>query len=225
VGIVERKEREKEHRKEEILDAAQKVFFERGLTTATMDEIADTAELSKGTLYLYYSSKEDLYLAVMMRGMQALHETYEQITNSNASIVEKIIRYNDSYVEFFHSNRKFFRMFPFLQNPQFHKQVSEEMKESCGTKNQKMWKMVIDLLKQGMEEGILREDLNPVEVGIILWSSSTALLIRGDSEGPVWKEKLNVDFDHTLEVCNTLLMDSILTERGREEFHAMKNKK
>jgi TetR/AcrR family transcriptional regulator len=54
MGIVERKEREKEHRKEEILDAAQKVFFERGLVTATMDEIAETAELSKGTLYLYY---------------------------------------------------------------------------------------------------------------------------------------------------------------------------
>jgi TetR/AcrR family transcriptional regulator len=222
MGIVERKEREKEHRKEEILDAAQKVFFERGLSIATMDEIADAAELSKGTLYLYYSSKEDLYLAVMMRGMQALHETYEQIINSNASVVEKIIRCSDSYVEFFHSNRKFFRMFPFLQNPQFHKQVSEAMKEWCGAENQKLWKMVIDLLKQGMEEGMLRADLNPVEIGIIIWSSSTALLVRGDSEGQTWKAKLNIDFDHTLEVSNTLLMESILTERGRKEFHALK---
>jgi AcrR family transcriptional regulator len=225
MGIVERKEREKEHRKEEILDAAQKVFFERGLSMATMDEIADAAELSKGTLYLYYSSKEDLYLAVMMRGMQALHESYEQIINSNVSTVEKIIRCSDSYVGFFHSNRNFFRMFPFLQNPQFHKQVSEEMKESCGTGNQKMWTMVIDLLKKGMEEGSLRAELNPVEVGIIVWSSTTALLIRGDSEGQTWKTKLNIDFDHTVDVCNTLLMESILTERGRKEFHALKKNK
>ena len=44
-------------------------------------------------------------------------------------------------------------MFPFLQNPQFHKQVSEEMMQSCGLKNQEMWDMVIALLKKGMEEG------------------------------------------------------------------------
>lgn len=74
MGIHERKEREKEQRKEEILDAAQRIFFEKGLLAATMDEIAEAAELSKGTLYLYYSSKEDIYLAVMMRGMKTLHE-------------------------------------------------------------------------------------------------------------------------------------------------------
>lgn len=60
MGTHERKEREREHRREDILDAAQHVFFEKGLPTATMDEIAEIAELSKGTLYLYYKSKEDL---------------------------------------------------------------------------------------------------------------------------------------------------------------------
>ena len=60
MGTHERKEREKEHRREEILAAAQAVFFEKGLQNSTMDEIAERAELSKGTLYLYYKSKEDL---------------------------------------------------------------------------------------------------------------------------------------------------------------------
>ncbi|MEO8168159.1 MAG: helix-turn-helix domain-containing protein, partial [bacterium] len=60
MGIIERKEREKEHRREDIIAAAQKIFFEKGLPSATMDEIAEAAELSKGTLYLYYKSKEDL---------------------------------------------------------------------------------------------------------------------------------------------------------------------
>ena len=73
MGIVERKEREKEHRREEIIDAAQRIFFQKGLSAATMDEIAEAAELSKGTLYLYYNSKEDLYLSVMLRGMDILH--------------------------------------------------------------------------------------------------------------------------------------------------------
>jgi AcrR family transcriptional regulator len=218
VGITERKEREKEHRKEEILDAAQKVFFEKGLATATMDEIAEAAELSKGTLYLYYKSKEDMYLAVMMRGMEVLYKIYEPIVSSNDTSVQKLAKFGDTYKNFFHSHRSFFRMFHFLQAPQFHKQVSEEMRQACSVESRKMWDMVIGLLRRGMEEGAFRSDLNPVEVAIILWSSATALLLRVDSEGETWKERMNIDLEHTLEISNKLLFESILTDRVRAEF-------
>jgi AcrR family transcriptional regulator len=221
VGIEERKEREKEHRKEEILDAAQKVFFEKGLPTATMDEIAEAAELSKGTLYLYYKSKEDLYLGVMMRGMQALYTEYEGLAASHDSPLQKIVKLSELYIDFFSSNRKFFRMFHFLQMPQFHKQVSGEMQQYCGTESRRLWDIVIGIMKQGMESGILRSDLNPIEIGIIFWSSSTALMLRGDTEGERWKERFNIDMSHTLEVSNQLFLNAILTDKGRKEFAAL----
>jgi AcrR family transcriptional regulator len=218
MGIPERKEREKEHRKEEILDAAQKVFFNKGLLVATMDEIADAAELSKGTLYIYYKSKEDLYLAVMMRGMETLYEMCEQIAASDDSIVQKLLKFVDSYYDFYHSHRDYFRMFNFFQTPQFHKQVSEEMKKMCTAQGDRLWELVIDVLKQGIEEGLLRADLNPVEVTIILWSSATALLLRDDSEGEIWKERRNIDLKHTLDLSNRLLLESIFIGRARTEF-------
>jgi TetR/AcrR family transcriptional regulator len=218
MGIVERKEREKEHRKEEILDAAQKVFFEKGLATATMDEIAEAAELSKGTLYLYYKSKEDMYLAVMMRGMDVLYKIYEPIVASEDSTIQKLVKFGVTYKDFFHSHRSFFRMFYFLQAPQFHKQVSEEMRQACSVESRRMWDLLIGLLRGGMEEGAFRSDLNPVEVAIILWSSATALLLRLDSEGETWKERMNIDLEHVLEISNKLLFESILTDRVRAEF-------
>jgi TetR/AcrR family transcriptional regulator len=223
VGITERKEREKEHRKEEILDAAQKVFFEKGLATATMDEIAEAAELSKGTLYLYYKSKEDMYLAVMMRGMEVLYKVYEPIVASEDSTIQKLVKFGDTYKEFFCSHRNFFRMFHFLQAPYFHKQVSEEMRQACSVESRKMWDLVIGLLRRGMEEGAFRSDLNPVEVAIILWSSATALLLRVDSEGEAWKERMNIDLEHVLETSNKLLFESILTDNAYAEF-AMLNR-
>jgi TetR/AcrR family transcriptional regulator len=221
MGIEERKEREKEHRKEEILNAAQKVFFDKGLPTATMDEIAEAAELSKGTLYLYYKSKEDLYLGVMMRGMQVLFSEYEILAASLNSPLRKIIKLSELYIDFFTSNRKFFRMFHFLQMPQFHKQVSEEMQQYCGTETRRLWDLVIGIMKQGMEAGILRSDLDPTEIGIILWSSSSALMMRGDTEGERWKELFNIDLSHTLEVSNRLFLNAILTDKGRKEFAAL----
>jgi AcrR family transcriptional regulator len=224
MSIIERKEREKEHRKEEILDAAQKVFFEKGLTTATMDEIAETAELSKWTLYLYYKSKEDMYLGVLMRGMEELHDEYERIGLSDISTVEKLIKLKTVYVDYFYKNRKFFRMTNFLQSPYFHKQVSGEMKQSCDVEGQKVWNIIDGVFQNGVEEGVLRPNFNPIELGVIIWSNMNSLLSRIDNEGESWKKRFNIDLEHTLDISNTLLFEAILTDRGRAEYKALTKK-
>ena len=224
MGIFERKEREKGQRKEEILDAAQRIFFEKGLNISTMDEIAESAELSKGTLYLYYKSKEDLYLAVATRGFQFLHESFEKIIAQEKSIVKALVLISDSYIQFFNTHRNYFRMFNFLQAPQFHKQVSEEMRLSCNKEAYKNWDRIIELFRRGMKEGFVRKDLDPVETTIIMWSSATALLLRYDNEGEVWKERMNLDLMHALQVSTNLLFNAILTDKGRKEYAKLSNK-
>ena len=218
MGIHERKEREKEHRKEEILDAAQAVFFQRGLLEATMDEIAEEAELSKGTLYLYYKSKEDLYLAVMMRGMRLLHDMFERVIAEGASVPRTLLRMFDAYLEYFNTHRNYFRMLHFYQTPQFHRQVSAEMKQSCGVENQHIWRLVVDVMKRGMEEGVLRSDFDPIQIGLTIWSSATSLMMRIDAEHELWLEQMNVDLEKTLRFSNTLLLNAILTERGKKDL-------
>jgi len=225
MGILERKEREKEHRKEEILDAAKKVFFEKDLATATVDEIAEAAELSKGTLYLYYKSKEDMYLGVMMRGMEELYKEFERIELSTASTVKKLIELGSIYKEYFIEHRKFFQMIHFLQAPQFHKQVSEEMKQNCDLEGQRLWNVINNILQNGVKEGVLRPNFNPMELAVILWSNMNGLLLRIDNEGETWKKRFNIDLEHTLEVANTLLFESILTDRGRTEYAAVSKKR
>lgn len=78
MGPKERKEREKEHRREEIIKAGEKLFLKKGLYGTTMDEIARKCELSKGTLYLYFSSKEQLYFEIVCRAMDRLYHTFVQ---------------------------------------------------------------------------------------------------------------------------------------------------
>ena len=223
MGTHERKEREKEHRREDILDAAQRVFFEKGLATATMDDIAEIAELSKGTLYLYYKSKEDLYLAVMMRGMQILLDMFSKITKSAESPAKMLIRLSDAYFAYFDSHRDYFRMMHFLQTPQFHKQVSEELMHSCSILNQDIWALANGILQRCIDGGILRKDINPTQVGLILWSSATALMLRLDSEHEVWTKIFNIDLAQTLRLSNSLLFDAICTEQGRRELASLSN--
>ena len=90
MGIQERREREKEQRRNEILDAAEKVFFSKGFNNATMDEVAETAELSKGTLYLYFKNKEDLYFAITQRSMTILRSMFQDAVNQHKIGIEKV---------------------------------------------------------------------------------------------------------------------------------------
>src|SRR5882672_6954077 len=61
-------------REPQMLDAAERVFAERGYYAASMDEIAERAEISKRMIYMYFGSKEDLYIASMERACARLFE-------------------------------------------------------------------------------------------------------------------------------------------------------
>jgi len=105
MGITERKLREKEKRKVTIIDAAEKIFFEQGFIEATMDEIANQAELSKGTLYTYFKNKEELFIAIAERAGQIFHE------EALASICDKQSGY-DKFRAILDSNTQCYFKYP-----------------------------------------------------------------------------------------------------------------
>jgi AcrR family transcriptional regulator len=218
MGIHERKEREKERRREEILDAAQRVFVEKGLTTATVDDIAIAAELSKGTLYLYFESKEDIYIALMTRGLQLLYSMFNNTISVETSVVKILHRMEEAYTVFFNTQRNYFRMLDSAFRPNVHKEVSEEMRRTYTTQSQKNWEQIIDLFNRGVREKKIRNDINPVDMAIIIWSNATTLMTRIDREGEIWQKERNIDLTKTLEASFHLLTDAILTPEGREEY-------
>jgi len=215
MGIPERKEREKEQRREEILQAAQIVFFEKGLQTATMDEIAETAELSKGTLYLYYKSKEDLYLAVLLRGLDYLEELFRRALQPRLPAVILIRRLQQAYVEFFRHQRNYFRMLDFFEAPQFHKQVSEEMLGQCSQATMKIWQMATNLIARGIRDGELKPDTNPGQAAVMFWLSINGLLQQMDRDDPYWKENLAINFNDTIDWFSGIYLQALMTDRGK----------
>ena len=70
-----RRERERLARRQDILNAATKVFGEKGFHSATLDEIAQEAEFAKGTLYLYFESKEDILASIIGTAMEEWKES------------------------------------------------------------------------------------------------------------------------------------------------------
>lgn len=72
-------ERRKDARPQELLAAALDLFVERGYTAAKLDEVAARAGVSKGTLYLYFANKEDLFKAVIRESMMPVLDEADEI--------------------------------------------------------------------------------------------------------------------------------------------------
>ena len=218
MGIQERKEREKERRREEILDAAQRVFVEKGLTIATVDDIVTAAELSKGTLYLYFESKEDIYLALMLRGLRLLRSTFSEIISRGNSVVLTLQQLDEAYKDFFRTQKHYYRMMNSYHQANVHGQVSEGMKSEYAAESGKNWQQIIDLFNRGVREGKIRDDVNPIDMAIIIWSNTASLLTLIDREGEIWSRERKIDLMKTLDASFQLLMDAILTPEARLEY-------
>ena len=95
VVVTSRKEREKEQRKEAILDAAMRVFQRKGYQATSMGEVAKEAEFSKGTLYLYFDSKFALFAELSNRVLSRVRAGFEAISKEDLAgrdMISKMLR-------------------------------------------------------------------------------------------------------------------------------------
>ena len=88
-----------EERKDQIVNAAEEVFTQKGLDNARMDDIAEETGLSKGTLYLYFKSKDDLIAAVLDRIFQREFRAFENIDLSTISATDAIWIFTDTVIK------------------------------------------------------------------------------------------------------------------------------
>ena len=88
-----------EERKDQILNAAEEVFNQKGLDNARMDDIAEETGLSKGTLYLYFKSKDDLIAAILDRIFQREFRAFENVDLSTMSATDAIWLFTDTVIK------------------------------------------------------------------------------------------------------------------------------
>ena len=98
--IKERKRREKEARRAKIIESAKNMFLSKGFDNTTMEKIAIDAELSKGSLYNYFNSKDELYLAVATIGIRNLNDFCEKIDTTEMTDLERLMAYGNAIYSF-----------------------------------------------------------------------------------------------------------------------------
>jgi AcrR family transcriptional regulator len=98
-------------RRSAILDAARAVFARQGYADTVVDDIATQAGIGKGTVYLYFSSKEQLYLGALLEDARRLHEESREAMARANTWREKLRAYVDIRMRYFETNQDFLRIY------------------------------------------------------------------------------------------------------------------
>lgn len=211
MGIQERKEREKERRRKEIIDAAEKIFFSKGVNNATMDEVAKAAELSKGTLYLYFSSKEELHWAITKRGFIILDEYLKTAVSDENSGFQNLVALGEAYIKYSEDHYNYFDsmlMFDVTDMDSLPETV-KVIKENFFTDSPMVY--IISCIKDGIKEGQIRQDIPVNILAINLWAQLMGILQITARKSKIFK-KCNIDRDELLSAFFKLVRNGMINK-------------
>lgn len=174
MGISERKQREKEQRKTEIIDAAERLFFSRRYEDVSMEDIAREVELNKATLYLYYENKETLFATIVLRGVRILEEKYRVCREKKAPGIVKVALMGQAYYQFSTEYPDYLRQIHFFGSERFSQEnpYTAEIGKGYGTCR----KILQDAIREGISDGTIRADLDPFLTSMYLMISFMGVL-------------------------------------------------
>jgi TetR/AcrR family transcriptional regulator len=154
---LSRKEREKEARKRDILEVAARLFAERDFHEVTVDEIAEEVGLSKGTLYLYFKNKDDLFYTIVVQKTQSLLRRLHEAVRCTGPFVECLRDVVRIHCVFFQENVAYFKIMHSEQtrmSAESHYRLHNYAKETFQT----YLAIFMELVNNGQAAGVLRKD-------------------------------------------------------------------
>jgi AcrR family transcriptional regulator len=187
MGVQERKKRDRERRRQEILIAARRVFTSKGLSRATMEDIAHEAELSAGTLYLYFKNKNELVVSLSVKTLEFMTVRLEDVlAGHDLPPEEKLAQLLDIFFEMYDFDPLNLINLFHLQSSETLKNLSPPVLDEIKTLSGRALGMVSEIFQEGVRKGVFI-DRHPMALadgiwglfsGIILWEESKRMIDR-----------------------------------------------
>jgi AcrR family transcriptional regulator len=152
-----RREREKRERRKSILNAALQLFVERGFRNTKMEMVAEKAEISKGLLYFYFHSKEELLSEIIRENFQELLEFLSNLKRDKSSPEEKLLKFIEGELTFYSKKRDLSKFLFSLLSSYELKDLKEKYREVFLEMHNKEKAVLREILAEGIEKGVFEK--------------------------------------------------------------------
>lgn len=192
--------------KEKIIKGAEELFMRYGVRSITMDEIARHLGVSKKTIYLYFSDKDEIVLSVAQSHLGTQQKQFDKIADESKNSVEELVRLSF----FLKENMKGVNPAVLFDLQKYHPKAWSAWMEY---KRNVIKDSVVRNLKQGIKEGYFRSDINPEILAVV--RLETIQMGFDDQVFPRDKFNLTQVQLHILEH----FIHGLLTEKGKKLYN------
>lgn len=183
MGVLERKEREKEEMRQRILTAAQKLFLTKGFEKTSIRNIADAIEYSPSTIYLYFKDKNDLLFALHQMAFEVMINELSNVGEQQTAF-DAFVQMGRNYVKFALENPEKYDLMFLMIAPIESLECNEDIWDD-GKQALDLLKMTIEACKQ---EGYFSKDETD-DLALMIWSTMHGMVtIYGRRRMSMFKE-------------------------------------
>lgn len=154
-----RRDREKTVRKNEIIKAARDLFLKKGFTGTSMDDIASKSEFSKRTLYTYFTSKEEIYYAVLYLAIEKNSHSYEKVIRSEEQGIKKLRAWCINYYLCYRNSPEYFSFINEIGKIKFSN-VSQQFIDLFKDQSNETRDDLSNVFKLGKQDGSIKMDVD-----------------------------------------------------------------
>lgn len=169
MGLEERRKKERLARRNQILKAARKLFFDKGYKPITIDHIARKAELSKGAVYLYFRSKEEIYIQILLADINKFNQKVAAPPDRGMTAAALLKEYCVNYADFFLVNRELFRILMTFMVHTDNLNFSEEISRKLIKETNLQTDIIERIFLHGIESGEFRPGIDLKRNRMALW--------------------------------------------------------
>jgi AcrR family transcriptional regulator len=185
LSVRERHRREREARGKAILAAAARVFARHGLEGATIEMVAREAEVAVGTIYLYFASRDDLYLSLVAERAEQLRTRYAQIHARHLTPLEELRAVAGAYLDYLRESRELFISQQSISYAKLEKRLKRSKKLRDFKRVMDLGHQVFDLwektIQRIVDAGLVARPMSAKQTAAVIWASlNGAFLLMGD---------------------------------------------
>ncbi|BCN29899.1 TetR/AcrR family transcriptional regulator [Anaeromicropila herbilytica] len=208
------REQDRNIRKKAIIDSAEIIFYRKGVEATSMDELAKECGFTKRTIYSYFTSKEEIYYEVVIRAYQKMNvQISTEIKDHDiVSEAERLKRIALILIDFNQTNAAEFKAIVDFENKDIDTLLQNEIAAKCYEEGQFLVKVLTETLKEGIQKGEFRDDLDIGQTFLAMWSALLGMAHLMNYKKEYIKRYLEVDVYESVDYLFHIIIDSIRKE-------------